>query len=100
MFELDSSLLLEWYDDDDEKLVIGGLAMCNGLLDLDISDAGVSTFQELGDWLQGGGVTASVKLDLVDTEKVNLKPALSVSKLFAPWMSSAHLHNIDLLTVA
>ena len=99
MFKSDSSPLLEWYDDDDEKLVIGGLAMCNGLLDLDISE-GVSTFQELGDWLWGGSVTASVKLDLVDAEKVNLKPALSVSKLFARWMSSAHLHNIDLLTVA
>jgi hypothetical protein len=82
MFESDSSLLLEWYDDDNEKLVIRGLAMCNGLLDLDISE-GVSTFQELGDWLWGGGVTTSIKLDLVDAKKVNMKPVLSVSKLFA-----------------
>ena len=29
--------------------------MCNGLLDLEISDADVLTFQELSDWLWGGG---------------------------------------------
>ena len=74
--------------------------VCNGLLDLYISDAGVSTFQELGNWLWGGSFTASVKLDLLDAEKVNLKPTLSISKLFAQWMNSAHFHNIDLLTVA
>jgi hypothetical protein len=100
MFESDSSPFLERYDDDDEKLLIGGLATCNGLFDHEISEAGVSTLQELGDWLRGGGVTASVKLAVVDTENVNLKPVLSVSKLFAHWMSSAHLHDIDILTVA
>ena len=44
--------------------------MCMGLLDLETLAVGVLTCSKLGDWLQGG-VISSVKLIVVDAEKLN-----------------------------